>query len=154
MEYRRAGSRIVARIDRGEELTAKLREIAEREDIRFAAVTGWGTSRDMSLSYYDTKEGCEYGNVFERIDLELTSVSGMISRTDGETRMELRAVIGNPSYDRPMHTAVSRFGFAVGGRLRYAVISTTCTLVIELIDLDAHMARSDELGCDVLEFDS
>lgn len=152
MEYRRAGSKIVARIDRGEELTAKLREIAEHEDIGFAAVTGWGTTRDVSLTYYDTKEGCEYGNVFERIDQELTSVTGMISRTDGETRMELRAVIGNPSYDKPAPMSVSRFGFAVGGRLKYAVISTTCTLVIELIDIDAHMTRSGEL--DVLEFGS
>lgn len=154
MEYRRVGSKIVARIDRGEELTTKLREIAELEDIGFAAVTGWGTSRDVSLTYYDTKEGCEYGNMFERIDQELTSVSGMVSRTDGETWMELRAVIGNPSYDKPARMSVSRFGFAVGGRLKSAVISTTCTLVIELIDLDAHMTRSDELGCDVLEFDS
>lgn len=154
MEYRRAGSKIVARIDSGEELTAKLREIAEREDIGFAAVTGWGTTRNVSLTYYDTKEGCEYGNVFERIDQELTSVTGMITRAEGETLMELRAVIGNPSYDKPARMSVSRFGFAVGGRLKHAVISTTCTLVIELIDLDAHMARSGEFGCDVLEFDS
>lgn len=34
MEYRRFGNKIVARIDRGEEVCAKLLELAEAEDIR------------------------------------------------------------------------------------------------------------------------
>lgn len=154
MEYRRFGNKIVARIDSGEELVQKLCEIAERENIRFAIVTGWGSSRDVSLTYYDTKKACEYGNVYNRIDHELTNISGAVVRAEGETRTELRAVIGNPSYDSPVRITSVRFGFAIGGRLKSAVISTTCTVILELIDLDVNMTRPRELGYDVMEFGS
>lgn len=56
MEYRRVGNRIAARIDRGEELAAKLREIAEREDIRFAAVTGRGQCSKVELYAYHERK--------------------------------------------------------------------------------------------------
>lgn len=154
MEYRRFGNKIVARIDKGEELVEKLCEIAERESIRFATVNGWGSSRNVSLIYYDTKRECEYGNVYNRIDQELTNISGAIVRDGGEARMELRAVIGNPSHDSPMSITSFRFGFAVAGRLKSAVISTTCTVILELIDLDVHLTRPSELGYDVMEFGS
>lgn len=154
MEYRRFENKIVARIDSGEELVQKLCAIAERENIRFATVTGWGASRDVSLTYYDTKKACEYGNVYNRIDQELTNISGAVVRAEGETRTELRAVIGNPSYDRPARMSTVRFGFAVGGRLKSAVISTTCTVILEIIDLNVHMTRPPELGYDVMEFGS
>ena len=47
MEYKRFGSRMVLRIDRGEEVLTQLRRAAEQENIRLAAVSGWapwGTS--------------------------------------------------------------------------------------------------------------
>lgn len=49
MEYRRKGDKIVARLDRGEELVEKLRELAELENIRFATVIGHGQSNSAEL---------------------------------------------------------------------------------------------------------
>jgi len=42
MEYKRFGSRMVLRIDRGEEVLTQLRRAAEQEGIRLAAVSGLG----------------------------------------------------------------------------------------------------------------
>ena len=42
----------------------------------------------------------------------------------------------------------------LGGACEVRQVSTSCTFVLELIDLDAHLTRPDELGYDVLEFDS
>ena len=39
MEYKRFGSRMVLRIDRGEEVLTQLHRAAEQEDIRLAAVS-------------------------------------------------------------------------------------------------------------------
>ena len=40
MEYKRFGSRMVLRIDRGEEVLTQLHRAAEQEGIRLAAVSG------------------------------------------------------------------------------------------------------------------
>ena len=44
MEYRRFGSTVVARIDRGEEILAALQRIAEAEGIRLAEVSALARS--------------------------------------------------------------------------------------------------------------
>ena len=44
MEYKRFGSRMVLRIDRGEEVLTQLRRAAEQEGIRLAAVNGLGAA--------------------------------------------------------------------------------------------------------------
>ena len=40
MEYRKYGKRYVVRIDRGEEVIAKLQELCEKEDIGLACIEG------------------------------------------------------------------------------------------------------------------
>lgn len=54
MEYRRFGSKLVVRLERGEEVCEKLLELAERENIRTAAVSGIGASNDVTLGVFDT----------------------------------------------------------------------------------------------------
>lgn len=58
MEYRRKGDKIVARLDRGEELVEKLRELAALENIRFATVIGHGQSNSAELyTFNDRRPG-------------------------------------------------------------------------------------------------
>ena len=54
MEYRRFGNKLVVRIDKGEELCAKVLELAERENIRLAGVSGIGASDDITLGVFNT----------------------------------------------------------------------------------------------------
>jgi predicted DNA-binding protein with PD1-like motif len=56
MEYRRFGDRIAVRMDRGDEVCAKLLELAEKENIRLASVTGIGASNDVTLGVFNTAE--------------------------------------------------------------------------------------------------
>ena len=44
MEYKRFGSTVVARIDRGEEVLSALKDIALRENIKLAAVSALGAT--------------------------------------------------------------------------------------------------------------
>ena len=47
MEYRRFGDTIIARIDKGEEIVAQVRRIAEAEEIRLASVETLGALSDL-----------------------------------------------------------------------------------------------------------
>lgn len=141
MEYRRFGSKIVARIDRGEELCAKVLELAAREDIRLAGVYGLGASDDVTLGVFDTAAKVYNKERYSGTAYELGSVTGNLSRMDGEPYLHLHAVIGNPAK-----------GECHAGHLNAAVISATCELVIDVIDGEAGRAFSDEVGLNLYEF--
>ena len=75
MEYRRFGNKIVARMDKGEEICAKLLELAEAEDIRLASVSGIGASNDVTLGVFDTHTKFYNKTVYNATDYELGSVT-------------------------------------------------------------------------------
>ena len=52
MEYRRFGSDIVARMDKGEEILAQIKGIALKERIKAASVTALGATNDFTVGVY------------------------------------------------------------------------------------------------------
>ncbi|MEG1633167.1 MAG: DNA-binding protein, partial [Oscillospiraceae bacterium] len=122
MEYRRFENKLVIRLDPGEEVCASLLELAERENIALASVSGIGASNDVTLGVFNTKTR-EYAKCrYSDCDYELASVTGNLSRQDGKPYLHLHAVIGNP-VNNACH----------GGHLNAAVISATSELIIDQI---------------------
>ena len=140
MDYRRFGDKIVVRIDKGEELCAMLLELAEKEDIRMAGVTGIGASGDVTLGVFNPRIK-EYTSVRYEGDYEIASVTGNLSRRDGKPYLHLHAVIGSPAK-----------GECHAGHLNAAVISATCELVIDVIDGEVGRKFSDDIGLNLYEF--
>ena len=141
MEYRRFGNKIVARLDKGEEVCEKVLELAEREDIRLAGVTGLGASNDVTLGVFDTNTKIYNKTRFNATDYELGSVVGNLSRQDGKPYLHLHAVIGSPVK-----------GECHAGHLNAAVVSATCELVIHVIDGEVGRKFSEEIGLNLYEF--
>ena len=141
MEYRRFGNKIVARMDKGEEICAKLLELAEAEDIRLASVSGIGASNDVTLCVFDTHTKFYNKTVYNATDYELGSVTGSLSRQDGKPYLHLHAVIGSPV-----------MGECHAGHLNAAVVSATCELVIDVIDGEVGREFSDEIGLNLFKF--
>lgn len=141
MEYRRFGNKIVARMDRGEEVCAKLLELAEAEDIRLASVGGIGASNDVTLGVFDTCTKEYFKKRYNGIDYELGSVTGSLLRQDGAPYLHLHAVIGSPSHEQ-----------CHAGHLNAAVVSATCELVIDVIDGEVGREFSDEIGLNLFKF--
>ena len=52
MDYRRFGNKIIARIDKGEEILEKIKEISLKEDIRLAEVTALGAINDFTAGVF------------------------------------------------------------------------------------------------------
>lgn len=141
MEYRRFGSKLVVRLERGEEVCEKLLELAERENIRTAAVSGIGASNDVTLGVFDT--GTKYYNktVYNATDYEIGSVTGNLSRQGDKPYLHLHAVIGSPV-----------MGECHAGHLNAAVISATCELVVDLIDGEVGRRFAEDIGLNLFEF--
>lgn len=139
MEYRRFGNKIVARIDRGEEILEKIKEIGISENIRLAHISALGAVGEVTVGVFKTGEKKYYANEFKG-DFEITSLTGTITTKDGEFYSHLHMSAGDVE------------GRVYGGHLNKAVVSATCEMVIDIIDGAVERKFSDEIGLNLFKF--
>ena len=120
MKYKRFGEDIVARLEVGEEVIASLSDIAEREGVTFASVSGIGAADDIAVSVYDVGAKRYFDNEY-REPMEITSILGTVSEMDGEPYIHIHLTAGRAD------------GTVIGGHLKRAVISATCELVLHTV---------------------
>lgn len=139
MEYRRFGNTIVARIDRGEEILAAVREIAGAEHIQLASVSALGATNDFTVGVYNVDEKQYHANDFKG-NFEIVSLTGTINTMDGEFYTHLHMSAGDEK------------GQVFGGHLNQAVVSAVCEMVITVIDGVVDRRFSEEIGLNLFRF--
>ena len=139
MDYRRFGSHIIARFDRGEEILACLKEVALKENIKLASVSALGAVDDFTVGVYKVDEKKYYSNHFAGA-FEIVSLTGTISTMNGEYYAHLHMSAGN---DR---------GEVFGGHLNAARISATCEMVIDVIDGVVERRADPQVGLNLFAF--
>ena len=132
MDYRRFGNTIVARFDRGEEITAQLRALCEKENIRLASVEALGATDEFTEHQYHalTFTGAH----------EIVSLTGTVNTMNGEYYSHLHMSAANES------------GAVVGGHLNAARVSATCEMVIRVIDGTVDRFKDDVTGLNLFKF--
>ena len=121
MEYKRFGDTVAVRLDRGDEISDCLLQVAEREKIAFASVSGIGATDDVTVGVFDLKENT-YLPFSYRDNHEITSLDGSLTRKDGKPYAHLHITCVGPN------------GQTVGGHLLKAVISLTCEIFIREVN--------------------
>ena len=139
MEYRKFSNTIFARIDRGEEILEKLKEISVKENIKLAHVSALGATNDFTVGVFNVDEKKYYANSFSG-NFEIVSLTGTVTTMDGEFYAHLHMSAGNDK------------GEVFGGHLNRARISATCEMVITLIDGTVDRAFSEEVGLNLFRF--
>ena len=139
MEYRRFGNTILARIDRGEEILAAVREIAGAEHIQLASVSALGATNDFTVGVYNVDEKQYHANDFKG-NFEIVSLTGTINTMDGEFYAHLHMSAGDEK------------GQVFGGHLNRAVVSAVCEMVITVIDGVVDRRFSEEIGLNLFRF--
>ena len=139
MEYRRFGNTIVARIDRGEEILAAVKEIAGAEHIQLASVSALGATNDFTVGVYNVDEKQYHANDFKG-NFEIVSLTGTINTMDGEFYTHLHMSAGDEK------------GQVFGGHLKRAVVSAVCEMVITVIDGVVDRRFSEEIGLNLFRF--
>ena len=139
MEYRRFNNTIVCRIDRGEEILDKIKEVALKENIKLANVNALGATNEFTVGVFKTDEKKYYSNEF-RADLEIVSLTGTINTMNGEFYTHIHMSAGNEK------------GEVFGGHLNRAIVSATCEMVINIIDGVVDRDFNDEIGLNLFKF--
>ena len=138
MDYRRFGDKIVARLDRGEEIHEQLEKIALREGVRLAEVSALGAVDDFTVGVYKVAEKQYFANTFQG-PFEIVSLTGTISTKDGAYYTHLHKSAGNEK------------GEVFGGHLNRARVSATCEMVISIIDGTVERRFDPEIGLNLFE---
>ena len=139
MEYRKFNKTIVARIDKGEEILDKIKEIANKENIKLANINALGATNDFTVGVFKTDEKKYYSNNFTG-DFEIVSLTGTINTMNGEFYSHIHMSAGNDK------------GEVFGGHLNRAIVSATCEMVINIIDGTVDRVFNDEIGLNLFKF--
>lgn len=139
MEYRKFDSTIISRIDKGEEILEKVKEIALKENIKLASITALGAVNDFTVGVFKTDEKKYYSNSFQGY-FEITSLTGTINTMNGEFYIHIHMSAGNEK------------GEVFGGHLNRAVVSATCEMVITIIDGSVDRYFDEEIGLNLFKF--
>lgn len=139
MDYRRFENTIIARIDKGEEILEKIKEIALKEEIKLANINALGATNSFTVGVFKTKEKKYYSNNFEG-DFEIVSLTGTINTMNDEFYTHIHMSAGNDK------------GEVFGGHLNRAVVSATCEMVINIIEGRVDREKSEEIGLNLFRF--
>lgn len=141
MEYRRMKDMIIARIDKGEEILEKVKELALTENIKLASVQALGAIGDFTVGVLKTEEKQYKANHFQG-DFEIVSLTGTINTMNDEFYTHLHLSAGNEK------------GEVFGGHLNRAVVSATCEMIVQVIDGRVDRKFDEETGLNLFDFSS
>jgi len=137
MKYKRFGSKIVVRLEKGDEILTKLKELCTKEKITLASLYGIGATNDCTLSLFEA-ETKTYHKKQLKGDYEIIPIAGNITTQNGEPYLHIHINLGdkaNKSYS---------------GHLNSAIISVTCEIFIDIIDGKIERFKDDETGINLM----
>jgi len=139
MEYVRFASKVIIRIDKGEEIVAMLRNFCAEHKIKLASVSAIGAVNKVSIGIFnqDTKE--YHPSEFSG-NMEIVSLMGTITQMQGEVYAHLHIALAEESYR------------LFGGHLNAAWVGPTCELVLDVIDGQVDRKFSEEVGLNLFNF--
>ncbi len=133
MQYRRFGDTYAVRIDFGEEITACLRELAGKENIRLGQVSAIGAADHAEIGVYDLEEKAYHREELNGF-MEITCLAGNITVMDGEPYIHLHATLADQQH--AVHG-----GHVIGMR-----VGATCEMFVKALDGEAGRQRDEKLG--------
>ncbi len=139
MEYRKFNNTIVARIDKGEEILEKIKEITLKENIKLANINALGATNDFTVGVFKVDEKKYYSNTFKG-NFEIVSLTGTINTMNDDFYAHLHMSAGNDK------------GEVFGGHLNRAIVSATCEMIINIIDGKVDRYHDDEIGLNLFKF--
>lgn len=139
MEYRRYDSKLLMRLDPGEEVITAMTEVCQKENIQLGIVSGIGAANKVTVGLFNpvTKE---YFSTDMEKDFEITNLTGNVSQMDGKVYLHLHATLADLDHN------------AYGGHLNAATISATAEIWIDIVDGAVDRQFSDKIGLNLLKY--
>jgi predicted DNA-binding protein with PD1-like motif len=140
MEYKRFGSKVVVRLDEGDEIISSVTELCKQENITAGFVSGIGFTTEMRVRIYDQAQDQV---LFQTItgSMEITSLTGNVVQADNGLFTHLHIMAADQSMN------------IRGGHLVSCTIAATGELVIEALEGSVTRGESDDFRLGTMRFD-
>ncbi len=139
MEYSKKGHLIIARIDKGEEITSCIKKICEDEHLQTGVISGIGALGQVELGHFNS-ETKQYKTKIFTGQFEIASLTGNISRMDGVPYLHLHAMVANDDF------------VTYGGHFSKGFVSATAEISIVTGSSDIGRVFDDEIGLNLIKF--
>ena len=139
MEYTRYDSRIIIRLDPGDEIVSNVAKVCRSEKIRLGSVSGIGAVNKATVGLFkpDSKE--YFSTTLEK-PFEITALTGNVSEMDGELYLHLHITLADIDHN------------AFGGHLNEAIVSATAEIWIDAANGTVDRAFNETVGLNLLKF--
>ena len=139
MEYARYGSKILLRLDPGEEIVAEISAICGKENVRLGSVSGIGAVNKAVVGLFrpDTKE--YISDTLEK-PFEITALTGNVSEMNGKLYLHLHITLADIEHN------------CFGGHLNEAIVSATAEIWIDVAEGTVDREHNDTIGLNLLKF--
>jgi predicted DNA-binding protein with PD1-like motif len=138
MRYQRFGDRLQARLESGDRVIESLTRLAQKERLGFAALSGLGAVRSITLAYFNV-ETKEYEKHELEEQMEVTALVGNISQKDGQPFAHVHATLGR----RDLST--------IGGHVFEAIAHSTLEVWLDTQPDAVRRLPDEESGLTLLE---
>ena len=140
MEYRRFSDKIVLRVDKGEDIVAKIKELCKIEKISLGSVVGIGATEETEIGIFNIATKQYFSKTITGL-YEISNLTGNISKMNGETYLHLHITIGDVKKNE-----------VYAGHLNRAVVGATSEIVVTIIDGEVDRQKEENLGLNLFKF--
>ena len=139
MEYKKFENHYVIRIEKGEEVLSKLKELCKTENIRLGSIFGIGAANKVEIGLFNT-ETKEYKTTVMEGMYEVTSLIGNVTRKEEKVYLHCHINFSDVSLKN------------YGGHLVSLYISATCEIILTEIKGEVNRDFNDEIGLNLFKF--
>ena len=137
-QHKKLGDSFIVSIDNGCRIAEALTEFCRREGISAGEITGLGAVRTATLRFLDPVT-LEYVDKTFDEQMEITNLTGNISRKDGDVYLHLHASLGRSDYS------------VIGGHLLEATINGACELFVHSLPGMAGRRQDEVTGLNLYD---
>ncbi|MBC17653.1 DNA-binding protein [Pseudodesulfovibrio profundus] len=139
MEYTRFDSKLLMRLDPGEEIVESMTAVCSKENIQLGVVSGIGAVNKATVGLFNPVTKEYFSTTMEK-DFEVTNLTGNVSQMNGEVYLHLHATLADLDHN------------AFGGHLNAATVSATAEIWIDIVDGAVDREFSETIGLNLLKF--
>lgn len=139
MEYKVCHSKIVMRLDTGDEVIQSVQHVCRERHISLGTVTGIGAVKKATIGYFEQDAKVYHTREFVG-DIEVTSLQGNITEMNDDVYLHLHATLSDSNYN------------AYGGHLNEAWVGPTFEIFIDIIDGKVSREKNSDVGLNTLMF--